>query len=638
MYSLLDITFWAQLLYFFTASVFFFYIPGNIFIKPLKLPILSEICISFIFGFTLWCLIGFYFGFSHITFLLPFFIIGTFLFWFKTKEKNVIKKIKSIRIPPPYLGIIFIGTMIQVFPIFLDGIKYRSIYYFCCGVPDTLYYAALNNELLKSFPPHEPGIHSVILHNYHFLSNIGIANFIKFTGLNLSSVSFQFMPLFFTFLFGLNALTLSNSLNFSKKTTIWLLFLLYFFGDIIFLIPLFTNGSFDFRITTIENASSLWISPARYFSLVVLFAGLSLFVGWVQKNKFYTGALTVITLSSLIGFKVYTAAILLAGFLPLLIFVFYKKDVQKIILVLLFYVLSFFLYAPINSGAGGLIFTGFWRFEDFIVQENLHLSNFELARQIYLSGGNLIKAYGYDLFFACLYIFFSSGILVFGFFQTKKSLSKIPFEFLLITLFGLITTCIAGFFFIQKTGGSNSSQFLLSIYAIGIIYAALGITAFLSILPRKVVLYASILIIILSASRVIHDSYIRIQNVIHLNGTIISEETYNSYLFLSSLKDDGIVITTNPLNLDCIFITFLGNKPTYVCSSGAPEDRGNNISEKINFTHNLFLKELTKKEIKELKKQGILYIYKNSEVKIAGDSNSIRKIFENKSAVIYKIN
>ena len=121
------------------------------------------------------------------------------------------------------------------------------------------------------------------------------------------------------------------------------------------------------------------------------------------------------------------------------------------------------------------MFTGFWRFEDFVVQPVLGLSRLELARRVFLDHNNIVRALLYDLFFAFLYIFFSAGTLLLGLFQTKRSIQKIPGDFTIVLVAGLISTCIAGFFFIQKTGGANTSQFLISIYIVGAIYSSLAV-------------------------------------------------------------------------------------------------------------------------------------------------------------------
>lgn len=640
MYSLADPLFWINFIYFLVAVFVAFYIPGSILIKKLNLNFLSECVLSLVTGFVIWSILGFVLGYLNARFLLYLYLILSSLLWLKFISFKLTKNIKIQRTEVMLLIVILIGSVIQLSSVWFNGILFKDGLYFCCGVPDTIFHLALTNDLIKNFPPNEPGISNVALNNYHYLSNLAIADLVRIFKLPLINTQYQYMTVLFSVLLGLSAVTLGNILKLDNKFKLAFTFLIYTAGDIIFLLTFITRRVFDFSYTTLENASSLWISPPRFYAIVVFLVGLSLFLIWLREKKPLPGILMAFVLGSLIGFKIYVGAIILAGFSMLALLFVFKRQFNMLLPLILTFIVSLILYFPINLGAGGLVFTGFWRFEDFATQQVLGLSSLELARRIFLDNNNYLRAIIYDIGFGLSYVFFSAGILILGFLQTKKSLEKIPKEFILVTVSGLIATSLAGFFFIQKTGGSNSSQFLISIYIIGSIYAALSISWLIHKISSRTISYLVIaLFMLITSARVTHDTIFRIENIISKTGTFIDNESLNSYRYFANTKNDSVVMVFEESSLDCILITFIGNRSTYSCTSGAPADRGINLETRLHLK-NILLSEKNPADKKlTLKKAGIshLYILKNSENIASIEKNKLLKVYENKKVVIYNL-
>jgi hypothetical protein len=333
---------------------------------------------------------------------------------------------------------------------------------------------------------------------------------------------------------------------------------------------------------------------------------------------------------------------MLAGFAMLGVIFFIKKDYKSIIPILVFYLVSIALFLPVNSDAGGLIFSGFWRFEDFVVQPSIGLSYLELARRVYLDHNNFLKVFLYDLYFSLLYIVFSMGILLLSLFQTKKSLKLIPKYLTIALAAGLLTTCIAGFFFIQKIGGANSSQFLISIYLICTIYTAIVIVSLLKRLPKKLSLALGMLLIALGSTRVIHDTSTRIMNISNRIGIFIDNEILESYKYFSKTKTDDIILTYKEDSLDCHFIRTISKSSLYVCgiSIGAPEDDGAGFRERVAIKKLIFHGENIRKSEELLKSNNISYIYMpKAELNMSNIGKmDVLKIYENNKTLIYKMN
>ncbi len=640
MYALSNPIFWLYFLYFIVAAFFAFYVPGNVLIRKLKADLVSEMVLSIVTGFAIWSLAGFLFGYLHLRNFIYVYLVVSLVVWMKSRGYTLLQNIPKFKLSISIIIVILLGTLIQLASVWLNGVVLRGGAYFCCGIPDTITHLSLTSELVRNFPPNEPGFSGIPLTNYHYLSNLGVADLVRTFRLPLVSTQYQYMTVLFSLLLGLSAIALSRALGLGKRFTLWLAFFLYFAGDILFLLPPVFGKAINFSFTTLENASSLWVSPPRFYALVVLLTGLTLFVHWLKKKDLYTGVIMAIVLGTLIGFKVYVGTFVLSGFGVLGIWYVIRKKYSLLLPLVVLCIISAVLYIPVNKGAGGLVFTGFWRFEDFIVQPALGAAKLELARRVFLDHYDFIRAFFYDILFGLFYIVFSTGTLLVGFLQTKSSLQKIPKELAIVLITGLISTCAAGFFFLQTTGGANSSQFLISIYIVGSIYAALAVSSFTKKLPLLPAVIVSVLIITLTSTRVLYETYLQGVHLTHKSGVFIQNDTVRAYTYFSTTPKDSVVIVYNDASMDCLLITFIGERSTYSCTIGMPgviSDRilslRSSVQEAIFFGKNLTYVE------QELKRNAISYLYvpKDSVKNTNIGKLNLQKVYETNAAIIYKV-
>lgn len=635
--SLFSVSFWLYFVYFFAAFFIAFYIPGNLLLRRLRLSFFDESVLSIITGIVMFSLQGFLFGYFNLRILTFFYLIVAFGLWLKTGGFRNLKKsttnIKTNRAGIIIAVILIAGTLVQLSTIWLNGILTNTLY-FCCGIPDTLFSLSLTHELINRFPPNEPAIFNISLQNYHYLTSLVSADLIRVFRLPEIATQYQYLSVLISLLLGLASLTLANMLKLTSRFKIWFLIFLYFTGDIIFILPLFTRHVLDFSLTTLENASSLWISPPRMWALIILLGGLSLLVIWVKKRDRLAGAIMALVLGSLVGFKVYIGIVALAG-LAILGLWFLIKRKRKLLIPLIFTaVVAAVFYIPVNKAAGGLLFSGFWRFEDFAAQPSLGLSMLELARRVYLEHFNYIHAYFYDLIFGFCYLFFSAGMLVVGLFQTRKSLKPVPVEFNIFSITVFLTGLILGLFFLQNPGGANSSQFLIVIYIIGSFYGALSLSYWLKKI-NPVTILAGVILFILISTRVGHDSFVRLNNIANGQGLTVTKDKMAAFNYLKNLKiSSPILLTSDTSGSDCLLVTFLSDKIPFACSAGAPGDRGVNLTQKFKVEEEILSGN------KVLAKQNsIIYIFDDaaaiSQDKI--NSGQLKLIFKSSKASIYKI-
>lgn len=615
-------------LYFTLVTIVAFFIPGNLLVSRLKLPLIVNITSSFILGICLWATQAFILGYLNLRDLTYFYVIVTFVTWviinFKKVNFKFRHKIKLDNKDLIIFLILILGISLQVLSTIGNAIPFKDGLFFCCGAGDTIYYGALVKELINSFPPNEAAIFDSPLKNYHYLSNLITADLVRIFKLSFIPTTFNFIPVFFSILFGLVGFSLGKTLNLGKNFIILFLFLLFFFSDIFYILTLFTTKTLVFNVSTIETSLALWISYSRFFAVVVFLQALIFLVLWIKNRNLKFLLPLVFTSGVLIGIKVYIGILFLMGIISLMFYLFLKKDIKNALSLTSIFILSALFFIPVNSSSGGIIFTGFWRTRDLIVNPNLNLSHLELARQIFEKSENA-KRYIFDLFFFGIYILFSFGILLLSFFNPVKNLKRIPVEIHIFLISSFVSTFILGMFFIQKTGGSNSGQFLISGFLIGTIYAALFLDYLLA--KNKFIFRFLVLIfVLLTIPKTIYQASINVEKYQNKNGVVVSNDELRAFEYINNHHPNSVFIVDPALNYSCLTLPLLTSSKSYFCSMGSPADRGIKPEEYEN-------------EIKSALK-GDENLKKNFDYILTTNNNKVGKkqkvIYKNKSYMILK--
>lgn len=555
--------------YFIIAIFLAFYIPGWVLLKKLNLPVFQHFVLSTALGLVLWALQGFVFGFMQMRWMSYAYIIIFFLLWLKSfmrRKKKISLPFVSKKILDPFVLVtMIVGVAIHFSMLFLMGIRLKEGLYFCCGaIGDFLYQLRLTYEIIHQIPPYEPDMYGVLVHNYHYLGNIVVADLVKVFRLPLFYTQFQYMGVVVSFLLGLLAIVFSQINKLPKIVTRWLIFFLYFGGDLIFVIIFLLGRGINLSMGPLENGAAFLNNPPRAFAVVAFFAALCLFSLWIKKRDFYTGVLMALVLGSLIGFKVYIGIFALSGFFLLGCYYLVKRKIKQTIPLILALIISAVVYLPVNSNSGGLHYIGFWRFQEFIVQPALGLSHLELAQQIYFQHGSWLRVLQYNMLFLLLFNFSIFGTKLIGILQTKKTLSFLHKEIHIVLLCGIIVSFLAGSFFWQHSGGSNSFNFLVSVYIIGSIYTAIACFYWIKKLNKKAQIFLTIVIVLLNLPRITFEEYKNINLIARKGGHLISNENLQAMIFLKEHTDkSSIIFTGGP-----IYHTFISERSMYLGEYG----------------------------------------------------------------------
>lgn len=643
--------FFVYFLYF-AASIFFaFFIPGDVFIKRIKITIFQRVILGTIFGVVLWVWQGLIFGYLGQRQLSYLYLLIFFIYWITINKKifkaRNIKKIIFFRIDIFLFLLIFLGVFLQLSTIWFNGAYIKEGLFFCCGnTNDNIFHLALINQLIKQFPPNEPGMNGIIVQNYHYWGNLVVAEIIRVFGIPIIQAQAQYFSFLVSLLLGLTGIVFFQLLGLGKKFVYWLVFFLYFSGDLIFLTPLITKRKIDFGMSSLEDGSKFLANFPRAFSIIIFFAGLSLLVLWIKKRKIYTGILMSIVFSSLIGFKVYTGFFALTGLVFLNIYFILKKDFLKIPILIITLVLSLIIYIPVNKNAGGLYFTGLWVFENFIVQPRLGLLRLELARLIYLNHSNWIRVILYEVFYVIIYVISIFGIKVVGLFQNKRSLSAIPVEINIFLISGIVISTIIGLFFQQTSGGSNTFNFLVSIFVIGSIYSALACSYWIGKTKGLVKFLLILIIVSLSIPRIVNEEILNLNRILKKDGYVIYNNELQAlkYIRENTEKDNLIFVDHRmmPLMVDAEtpYVSFLVDRPMFL-SGMDTELKGHGVDfSKRQMDAELILGTKSESILGNIllkNKIGYLLMSKTDDLNSTESAYFLNKVFQNDKIKILKV-
>lgn len=627
-----------QFFYFLFVLSLAFFIPGNLFIQKLNLKFPHTIIVSFVFGMVLWGWQGFIFGFLNVRFLSIVYILFCLFLWLRLRLYQTL--LKEIHLPhfikaeKEAVFLIILGVIVQTLPVWFMGIGTAKGLLFCCGaIEDFIYHMRLTDQVIQHIPPFEPDMYGKIVTNYHYLGNIVVGELVRVFHLPFFYTQFQFIGLFLSLFLGLLVWVFSSMLRLPKPVTYWLLFFLYFGGDLIFVLILLLGRGFHLEMGPLENGAAFLNNPPRAFAIVAFFAGIILFSLWIKTRKLYTGFLMAIVFGSTIGFKVYIGIFVLCGLLGVGIYFFFKRNFKELIPILLTCVFATTIYLPVNTHSGGLIFVGFWRFQEFIIQPALGLSHLELARQIFVAHNNWTRALAYDLFFMLLFVITIFGTKLLGIFQTRKSLSLFSTPIHIFLLSGIIPSLLVGFFFWQRSGGSNSFNFLVTVYILGSFYTALALYYWTKKLKRPFAIIVTVLIIALNIPRIGHEisktTYKLQNNVTH----VITHDAIEASEFISKQTPPESVIQT--LGLE--YYTFLGKRPIFLGNWGLLQSHDIDVSKQLETFKQMEKSTESAKLHAIAKRNNIDYLYLSSDQEIGTQSAFFKPVFQNKTIKVLKV-
>lgn len=674
MYNLLSVQFICFFLIFWVAVFVSLYLPGRFILDKLlrkTIPFPSEFLFCFVVGLALWGVQGYVFGYLHLRFVSYLYLVF-FLYYFIFRCRFDLKEFTSsiVNIIKQNKGLVLfivVGSVLQIFQVFGSGLLYTDgVRFFGNNAYDGVMHLAYIQEMVRHFPPIEPGSAGTPLVNYHYWSDLIIANISRVWFIPVNLLFFQFFPILISVLTGLAAYFVVRVWGWSRTAGLWSLFFLYFAGDATYLVLLIAHHTLNFMTPAIDNGVSVFLNMPNAMAKLVFLTSLITFEKWIRTKKYSWNIITVLLFSVLVGLKIYYAIFVAFGYLLVVIgmiissfqsalkkknflqsiLLSIQKNTQFIISGIILLIAFAVIYLPVNSGAGGLIFDPLEWPKIFLGSEVLNWRDWTLRQQVYTQAHNYKDIVIFDVIAILITLLCIHGTRLIGLIPGKKIYQKLGWEKIVFFIPGIVLFHFFGFFTFQQSGGLNIFNFFVVATVVMSLLTAIVLDISLSsknIFSKMMI----VLIIVLTVPRVIFQTYDTFHKYFfdaQADSHLISNDELQAFSFIKSHTAMNDIIQSSTFNLydrKTPYVAYFADRETYSSGENLLDTHNQPVSYRENQMASLFQETNIQDFIARARKNHINIIYvlktKDQQLNFNPDSNILKKIYENNSVLVYQV-
>ena len=547
----------------------------------------------------------------------------------------------QIRAIPWYVWIIVVvGIIGQNIKLAFGAFVFpKGLYLFA---DDMLWHLSLTSQLVRRFPPFEPGMVLEPLRNYHYLADLVPAELVRVFGLPIGATQFLFLGILYSTLIGGLMYVCAKSLKFPKAGIVVALYIAYFHSDCIYLLTVLTRRVFEFTVLPLDDGVLFLENPPKAVSFILTLTGIYFYHRFVKEKSRMLGVLATLIFGMVIAAKVHTGIMVLGGLVGVAVYFLYKKDFRNLAVPFFAFILSVALYLPVNARAGKPLFVPFELAQMFVVQERVALSFLELRRRIYLDHGNTIRVLQMNGTMLIIFLLAQFGIRNIGFFAFPilwKRWQKpiVIFFFSAITVSLVFATC-----FIQPIAHADIFFSYLSSFLLLGFLASYLIGSFLTKKKLYVVIPVILILGIATLPRWVSkqiDFYSLLVDRWNKH-TTISRSEYDAMEFIRTQKENqGVILVLNG-GLDTVqpYVTTFTSRDVFLSGQGVLRIHGISMAKRekdqsilFSGTHNEVQLLLQAYNIR------IVYAYGDLPLHLALVPFTRGILFQNDSVTIYRL-
>lgn len=645
----------------------FLFLPGRLVLSFVKNDFskIENFIISTALGIALLTFFAYLFGFLSLSFLVyPLLLLADFYLIFFKKWRPSFTPV----LPKDYLpiAVVLVGAVFQGALLFKSGTSYQGGLAFW-GVHgyDAVWHLALIRELVSHFPPQNPGFAGELLKNYHFLTDLFLAQTHKITGISILNLYFRFAPLLWTLL--LNSLIYFFVKRWLGKISVacWAVFFTSIAGSFGWVPQLFGKGSNNWETAFWGiQPTSAFLNPPFGLSLVLLMLGLILLDLYLKERTKALAILVAFAFGILIGFKVYAGIIVLGGLGVLGGLRALKGEKNLFLIFLLSGFLALGIYLPFASGSTNFLVWQPWWFIKTMIEapDRLNWSSLELRRQVYVQYHDFISLFLLQAFAFLIFLFGNLGTRFLGFLSLVKRLLRghIMDGFVLLLL---IFAFLPPIFFIQKAVHWNSIQFFYYFTFLFSFFAAEGVVLILSKLrfsarggPALGWKILKIFFLLLVIGAALPST---LKTIYWFNAptptTLLVKEEIEALRFLGQNSKPEEITLTYPFHYavarafkeppvpmtyyNSPYVSFFAGRRVYLEDQNAATLLGYEIDFRLSQEREFFSTRNTSwaKNFLEENKINYLYLVDNQDLNAGKEELGLEEVFNNQKVRIYKV-
>lgn len=435
-------------------------------------------------GMALWGVQGYVFGYLKIRWV-TYGYAGMSIWYLIRNFQSILAELReAIRIvlkDKIFLLILGLGVGLALICIFPSGLPSKDgVWVFDINQQDGMYHLAQVRSIARQFPPMEPGMAGVRVTNYHYWSDLVLAEIVRIIPIPLTNLYYQYFPLLVALLSGVVVYCLGKEWGKEKGGRLSVFF--YFFsGEAAYLLIFLIQKRLTFGMQQLDNGATLFTNMPRAVAQLILIAGILAVWRWLAKNERRWGWVMALLFGVSIGFKVYTGIMVAIGLVGLGLWLGLKKKYDYWWPILLTGLIQILVFFPNNSGSGGFLWQPWsWPRHYFASGEAASLQ-WHLAEQVFLEKNNAVRLlllHG-KMFLSFLAIVWGTRIL--GFFGGKKFFEKVGTGIGLFVAIQVVIATVLATFFVQQSGAFENFNFL----AVTGVYLSLILSLWMSTWAKK---------------------------------------------------------------------------------------------------------------------------------------------------------
>ncbi len=274
-FALDDWNFWFQSFRYIIVLFIGYFIPGDLVLIRTSFPKIFRIPLAIVIGMVLLAVQGYIAGYLHIRYLSWVYICFFSTVWIFA-QKKIYTKIAPFKIDTIALILVIIGALAQLSTIWFTGYVNRGNATYCCGDSnDNFFYGAISKEVVHALPPEQPGMTGFEFKNYHYWSNIIIAETARIFHIPAFQLQYQYSTVVLSIILGLLLLALCNEVRASKTFSKWVLFFFYFGSDAVYWLVLLRKTVPMFTMSSLEDGIGFLANYPRALAVITSIAALT---------------------------------------------------------------------------------------------------------------------------------------------------------------------------------------------------------------------------------------------------------------------------------------------------------------------------------------------------------------------------
>lgn len=662
-YGLSDLAFYGYFIVFGIAILFSWIVPGWVVLTHVKFAhSLTRLLVSIPLGMVLWGLQGYFLGYLGLRFLSIGFVgLFALVFWWQNHQhfsqliQLFFERIKKL--PLWLLVTVLASSFLQIFGHIGSGLRSaKGVWFYFVNAADGVLHLSYIQHISQTFPPEEPGAVGMPLVNYHYWTDLVMADLARVWHVPVAQLFFQYLPVLVAVASTLLFIKVLKTLGGNQKVIALGLFLFTLGGDLAYLITKILHGHWGHEVSALDSGVSFFFNFPQALARLVFLGALLLLIEWRRSKRWQVGFVMAIMLATLFGFKIYYGLYAVLGlgfllsaesFLALIknaknhsfskaVWQTVKAQLSALGIVTVLGIVALSIYVPVNKNAGGLYYSFFAWPLLLLGTVNLNIEIWWLRMQVYVAAQNQLAIFALHIFAVCITFLAVYGTRMIGMVPLFKPKGLAWQTLLFFFLPTNLVFILLGLFALQTSGGLNIFNFLIVPILSFIIIAAFN----LSHVPTKIFLPVAVLFCVFTFPKSyfqLSEYWDRYQR--HDGDHFITTAELEGFAYLRAHTPLTAVVQTplsNQQDQLTPYMSFMTNRSSYLAGINMLESHSQPTTERLQKVTAAFGVVGVEQKNQALAKLGITYLALTPQELIGLGYQTSDAIFINDGLAIVK--